>query len=88
MPHPPVAVRRHAIFKKPYRRVVDAANGFYNMSPAAQWALLRAQLVADAASGESSLLNVLDSREARRDEVLARLEEGHRQETTDRRHGR
>jgi hypothetical protein len=73
-------VRRHAIFKQPYRRVVAAASDFHNLTAAAQWSLLRAQLVAEAATGASSLLDVLDSREARRDEVLARLEEGRLQD--------
>lgn len=75
-----VVVRRHAIFKHQYRRVVAGANDFHNMTPAAQWALLRAQLVAEAATGASSLLDVLDSREPRRDEVLARLEDGRRRD--------
>ena len=81
MQHSSVPVRRHAIFKRPYRRVVASASDFHNMTSEAQWALLRAQLVAEAATGEPSLLDVLDSREARRDEVLANLEEGRRHDS-------
>jgi hypothetical protein len=76
----PIEVRRHAIFKHQYRRAVAAANDFHNMTPVAQWAVLRAQLVAEAATGTSSLLDVLDSRESRRDDVLARLEDGRRRD--------
>lgn len=76
MQNPSIAVRRHAIFKHHYRRAVAAANDFHNMTPVAQWALLRAELVAEAALGASPLVDVLDSRASRRDEVLARLEEG------------
>ena len=78
MQHLPTAIRRHAIFKRQYRRVVAAASNFHNMTPAAQWTLLRAQVVAEAAVGHSALIDMLDSRESRRDEVLAKLEEGRR----------
>lgn len=81
MHHSSVPVRRHAIFKRPYRRVVASAGDFHNLTSEAQWALLRAQLIAEAATGEPSLLDVLDSRESRRDEVLANLEEGRRQDS-------
>lgn len=80
MPNRSVVVRRHAIFKNQYRRVVAAADGFHGLTPADQWALLRAQLVSEAAAGEPSLLDVLDSRESRRDDVLAGLEDGRRQD--------
>jgi hypothetical protein len=75
-----VEVRRHAIFKHQYPRAVAAANDFHNMTPAVQWAMLRAQLVAEAATGTSSLLDVFDSRESRRDDVLAKLENGRRRD--------
>jgi hypothetical protein len=78
MPIRSVPVRRHAIFKRQYRRAVAAASGFHTMTPASQWALLRAQLIAEAATGEPSLIDMLDSRESRRDEVLAELEVGRR----------
>jgi hypothetical protein len=78
MPYPTVPVRRHAIFKRQYRRVVAAAPDFHHLTPAAQWALLRTQLIAEAATGEPSLVDVLDSRESRRDEVLTELEVGRR----------
>jgi hypothetical protein len=74
-----VPIRRHAIFKRQYRRVVAAAPDFHNMTPAAQWTLLRTQVVAEAATGASALIDVLDSRESRRDEVLASLEDGRQQ---------
>jgi hypothetical protein len=69
-------IRRHAIFKREYRRAVAATADFHTMTPAAQWALLREEVLAGAADGQSSLLDMLDSREPRRDEVLAGLEEG------------
>jgi hypothetical protein len=72
-------IRRHAIFKRQYRRVVAAAPEFHNLTAAAQWTLLRTQLVAEAATGASALVDVLDSRESRRDEVLASLEDGRQQ---------
>jgi hypothetical protein len=75
-----IEVRRHAIFKHHYRRAVAATNDFHDMTPVARWALLRAQLVAEAATGVSQLVDVLDSREPRRDEVLAKLEEGRRRD--------
>jgi hypothetical protein len=80
MQHRP-AIRRHAILKRQYRRVVAAATDFHNMTPAGQWALLRAQVVAEAATGESSLVDTLDSRESRRDEVLSSLEDGRQQDS-------
>jgi len=70
-------VRRHAILKNPYRRTVKATPDFHNLDGKAQWAALRSQVIAEAgAAGESSLIDVMDSREPRRDEVLAALEEG------------
>jgi hypothetical protein len=71
------AIRRHAIFKREYRRAARAAD-FHTLTSAAQWALLRAEVLAGAPDGKSSLLEILDSRESRRDEVLARLEAAHR----------
>ena len=74
----PIVIRRHAIFKRQYRRVVGAVTDFHEMTPSAQWSLLRAQLVAEAVTGESTLLETLDRRESRRDQVLAGLESGRR----------
>ena len=82
----PLVVRRHAIFKRQYRRVVAATPDFHNLTPEAQWTLLRAQVIAEAATGDGSLLQVLDSRAPRRDEVLTKLEAGRRDDSaTDRR---
>lgn len=77
----PIGIRRHAIFKHPYRRTVASTPDFHNFNASSQWAALRAQIIADAAAGKPSLLEVMESREARRDEVLAALEEA-RQATT------
>jgi hypothetical protein len=71
----PITIRRHAIFKRQYRRVVASAENFHNLTPASQWALLRAEVVAEAPAGQSPLLAMLDGRADRRDEVLAGLEE-------------
>ena len=82
----PLVVRRHAIFKRQYRRVVAATPDFHNLTPEAQWTLLRAQVIAEAATSNESLLQVLDSREPRRNEVLTKLEDGRRHDSaTDRR---
>lgn len=74
----PVSHRRHAILKHHYRRTVAAAPDFATLPPTGQWALLREQVKNDATSGPSGLLDILDSREPRRDEVLEALEEGRR----------
>jgi hypothetical protein len=76
MQHRSVVVRRHAIFKRQYRRVVAALADFHRLPSAAQWTLLRAQVVAETVTGESALLETFDKRASRRDEVLARLEDG------------
>jgi hypothetical protein len=72
----PVGLRRHAIFKHTYRRTVASTPDFHNLDGNSQWAALRGQVQAEAAAGESSLLEIMDSRAGRRDEVLAALEEG------------
>ena len=77
MPHA-LVIRRHAIFKRQYRRVVDAISDFHNLNTAAQWHLLRAQVVAEAVTGESGRLEILDRRASRRDQVLTSLEQGRR----------
>ena len=62
---------------RPARRwAVAATPDFHNLNGTGQWAALRGQVKADAAAGEEDLLGIMDSREARRDEVLAALEEG------------
>jgi hypothetical protein len=70
-----VSIRRHAILKNHYRRAVKATTAFHTLSMAGQWALLREQVEADPTPAGLSLLDVMDSREPRRDEVLAALEE-------------
>jgi len=72
----PLGIRRHAILKHHYRRAVAATPDFHNLNTVSQWALLRAQVQADGTAAGSTLLGVMDSREPRRDEVLAALEEG------------
>ena len=74
-----VSIRRHAILKNQYRRAVKSTPGFHTLSLAGQWAALREQVQADATPAGLALLDVLNSREARRDEVLAALEEGRQQ---------
>jgi hypothetical protein len=72
----PIGLRRHAILKHPYRRTVAATPGFHDLDGSGQWAALRGQVQAEAAAGQSNLLDIMDSRAGRRDEVLAALEEG------------
>ena len=77
--HPGV-IRRHALFKRQYRRVIAAVTDFHSLLPEAQWELLRAQVVAETVTRESTLLDALDRRASRRDEVLAGLENGWKQD--------
>ena len=72
----PATLRKHAILKRHYRRVVAATPDFQTMNATTQWAALRNEVKADPASGPSGLLDILDSREPRHQEVLAALEEG------------
>jgi hypothetical protein len=72
----PVSIRRHAILKRPYRRAVAATADYHQRSHVEQWALLRAQVQADTTPTGPGLLEILDRRAPRRDEVLAALEEG------------
>jgi hypothetical protein len=72
----PVSIRRHAILKRHYKRAVAAAPDFHSLSSTAQWALLRDQVQADITPAGPTLLEILDSRASRRDEVIAALEEG------------
>lgn len=71
----PLGIRRHAIFKNSYRRTVASTPDFHNFTASRQWAALRAQVIADTAAGKADLLEVMESREARRDEVLEALED-------------
>ena len=73
----PVSIRRHAILKHQYRRAVRSTPDFHNLNAAGQWALLRAEVVSDTTPAGVSLLEILNSREPRREEVLAALEGAH-----------
>jgi hypothetical protein len=77
----PVSIHRHAILKHHYRRAVASTPDFHDRSPADQWALLRDQVQADSTPSASKLLDILNSREPRRDEVIAALEEGRQART-------
>ena len=77
MTRKPIAIRRHAIFKHQYRRAVQSTPEFRTLKPADQWAVLRGVVQSDTTAAGATLLDVIDSREARRDEVLAALELGH-----------
>ena len=77
----PVSHRRHAILKRHYRRAVTATQDYHQRSQVEQWALLRAQVQADTTPTGPGLLEVMDRREPRRDEVLAALEEGRQAHT-------
>ena len=72
----PVTLRKHAIFKHHYRRAAGSAADFHSLDAAARWALLRTQVEADRSSERGTLLAIFESRNSRRDEVLAALEEG------------
>lgn len=76
-PKKPVSIRRHAIFKHQYRRALQSTPEFRLLKPADQWAVLRGVVQSDASAAGRSLLDVINSREARRDEVLAALELAH-----------
>ena len=72
----PTKIRRHAILKRHYRRAVSKTTDFQTLPAAGQWAALRDQVQLDSPGARSPLLDILDSREPRRDEVLAALELG------------
>ena len=73
----PVSIRRHAILKRQYRRAVQSTPDFHNLNAAGQWAVLRAEVLSDTTPAGATLLEILNSREPRRDEVLAALEGAH-----------
>lgn len=77
----PVSIRRHAILKHHYRRAVLSTAHFHQLSRAEQWALLRDQVRTDTTPLASRLLDILNSRESRRDEVMAALEDGRQAHT-------
>ena len=70
----PVAIRKHAILKHHYRRAVQATPRFHQLDAVEQWVVLRQQVEADTAAIAVTLLKIMDSREARREEVLTALE--------------
>ena len=80
MAHAPVAHRRHAILKHHYRRVVAATPGFHDLDLTAQWQLLRNQVQVDPAPRPPQLLAIMDSREPRREEVIAALEQARQED--------
>ena len=53
---------------------------FHALTPASQWAVLRAQVMSDTTAAGVALLEIFDSREPRRDAVLQALEEARRAE--------
>lgn len=78
---PPTAIRRHAILKRHYRRAVAATPGFHDLDLGARWALLRDQVAVDPSAEGPRLLEILNSREPRRAQVMEALEQA-RQEYT------
>jgi hypothetical protein len=71
----PVAIRKHAILKRHYRRAVKATPQFHQLDVVERWAMLRQQVEADATPTGATLLQIMDSRAGRRDEVLSALED-------------
>ena len=49
----PVAIRRHAILKRHYRRAVASTSNFHDLDQSRQWALLRDQVEADSTERET-----------------------------------
>ena len=74
----PVPIRKHAIFKHHYRRVVAATPQFHQLDTNAQWAVLRTHIDGDATAKGATLRAIMDDRSARRAEVLSALEEARR----------
>lgn len=75
MSRKPVEIRKHAILKNHYRRAVQATPQFHQLDALGQWAVLRQQVEADTTAIAGTLLKIMDSREARRVEVLSALED-------------
>ena len=70
----PVALRKHAILKHHYRRAVKATPQFHDLDESRRWAVLRSQVESDVTPTGATLLKIMDTREARRHEVLTALE--------------
>ena len=51
-----IAIRRHAIFKRHYRRAVAATPGFHDLELGAQWRLLRDHISVDPGPDAARLL--------------------------------
>ena len=68
-------IRKHAIFKRHYRRAVAATPAFHQLDTDAQWAALRKQVDDDATLQGSALRVIMDERAPRRGQVLNALEE-------------
>ena len=69
-----IAIRRHAIFKRHYRRAVAATPGFHELDLGTRWRLLRDHVSVDPGPDAARLLEIMDSREPRQAQVLAELE--------------
>jgi len=76
----PVAHRRHAILKRPYRRVVAATPGFHDLDLGTRWSLLRDEVAVDASPEGLRLLQILNSREPRRAQVIEALEQARQEQ--------
>ena len=76
----PITLRRHAILKHHYRRAVAATPGFHDLDFVARWQLMREEVLADASPTSSRLLEIMDSREPRRADVIAALEDARQAE--------
>jgi hypothetical protein len=70
-----IGIRKHAILKRQYRRAVAATPDFHQRDGIGQWAVLRAEVERDLSPEGVKLLGIMDSREQRREEVLASLED-------------
>jgi len=71
----PVAIRKHAFLKRHYRRAVNGTPQFHQLDSIGQWAVLRKEVQGDETPSGLTMLKIMDSREARRDEVLRALEQ-------------
>ena len=74
----PVVIRKHAILKHHYRRAVKATPQFHRLDTVSQWAVLRTHVERDVTPAGARLLTIMDTREARREEVLNALEQARR----------
>jgi hypothetical protein len=75
-----VQIRRHAIFKRHYRRAVASTPGFHELDLSAQWGLLRDQILVDRSEDSARLLEIFHSRDPRRAEVISELEQARQEQ--------